>query len=883
MSPPALADADFRRWTVFVHQDGVILGPTVAALAEIGILEPSLVKERSLAELAPDLPPGGFANLRVGLRSLAGQGWLAEGPTLDPATTVLRWTDSGRAVMRYRGRYVEAGRLLGLFPSNDPEAWAQPWDADQRTGFAALVPLACEGWRLDDLRGRERALTATHLDAALVVPALLRLRAHGDEGTPELPDDAVEAGVGRLLAGLGLTRDEGGPWTDTGRAVVRLSVHFGMAASYLPLLARLAALYRGEATVGPEARRTEWHVQRRLNISASAAAHTRYFEDADRIFVELFDREPLDAQPRFIADMGCGDASWLVHLHELIATRTLRGRHLDDHPLLMVGLDYNGAALEQGQRVVDAARLPSLLLHGDVSDPDAVAATLAKHGVAMEDGLHVRAFIDHDRAYRGGDPATEVRGTSTGAYVDRGGAPLRAADVERDLVAHLRRWAPHVRRHGIVMLEAHCVAPWIARKHLGATHSVAFDAYHGYSHQYPIEHAAFLECCRKAGLRPASESERRYPATRPFVAVSLNRLLMSGPDAPLAPPEHAAPEVDLEDGRALHRLLYVDGDVRYPRAWCSAPTGAVVAGALEVVERRLADARAGDTVRVLDYGAGTGLATIELLKAVRERGIEERLRSRGVELELHLVDLPSSWFAQGEALLRGHRAVRFHSLLGASGGFRPLLELTGDRRVDVVMANMVFHLIPAAALPRAAVDLTSVTAAGGRLVWNAPDLGPAGPYAVLFHDANRALRRRWLELLRGEPGGGPHTAEAVELVRAELDDEALRAAQARADRRVLPRANAATEVAVALADAFGGEATVERPTYELLAEDVVDTLLVPSNQEEFLSELRDRALRERVIAELMLGDVLPELQGGPAGTAEGLNVQWTLGSVVRAA
>jgi hypothetical protein len=32
----------------------------------------------------------------------------------------------------------------------------------------------------------------------------------------------------------------------------------------------------------------------------------------------------------------------------------------------------------------------------------------------------------------------------------------------------------------------------------------------------------------------------------------------------------------------------------------------------------------------------------------------------------------------------------------------------------------------------------------------------------------------------------------------------------------------------------------------------------------------------------LLRDVLPAMQRQPAGTAEGLNVQWTLGSVVRA-
>src|SRR3712207_8514923 len=49
-----------RRWVVFVHQDGVILGPMIAALDELGILS----GERALSEL----PAAGLGYVRVGLR-----------------------------------------------------------------------------------------------------------------------------------------------------------------------------------------------------------------------------------------------------------------------------------------------------------------------------------------------------------------------------------------------------------------------------------------------------------------------------------------------------------------------------------------------------------------------------------------------------------------------------------------------------------------------------------------------------------------------------------------------------------------------------------------------------------------------------------------------
>jgi SAM-dependent methyltransferase len=625
-------------------------------------------------------------------------------------------------------------------------------------------------------------------------------------------------------------------------------------------------------------------VHRALNLRISALAHGRYFRDSDPIFLELFDREPVAGQPRFIADMGCGEGTWLIHLHRLIGERTRRGRQLDAHPLVMVGIDPDPVARERASANLEAAGVPAVVAPGDVGDPDTLRDTLAEHGLAIEDGLHVRAFIDHERTHLGGGRDIDVPGWASGAYIDRDGAPLAGEAVERDLAAHLGRWAPHVRRHGMIVLEAHCVAPAVASRQLGALHGVAFDAHQAYSKQYPVDHPAFVRCCHLAGLEPAGHCERRYPANRPFVAISLNRLLSPGAEPPFPAADGPAPradtwepgaDTDLEDGRALHEILFEGGDVRHTAAWCSAPTGFVVAATLAAIEQRLETAGDGDTIRVLDYGAGTGTATIELLKACRERGIEGRLESRGAALELHLADLPSSWFAQGHALLRDCAWTRFHSLRAPEGGFRPLREVVDDRQMDAVMANMVFHLIPPRALEQAGAQLASVLSPGGSMAWSAPDLGPTGPFAVLLHDPNRALRERWLEHLAGAGEPSPAVAKAVERARELLDGEDLRAAQNRADRRILPRP-LAEEVSAALAPRFSGKA--ELRAYEMRADEIVRGLLVPSNQAEYLPEIPDRKLRERVIRELMLEEVLPAMRKGPAGTALGLNLHWTLGA-----
>lgn len=818
------------RRIAFVYQDGVMIASSVRALDALGLIDDPARSH--------DLPDSGYR--QVAWRCLSSVGWI-DGTT---------WTAAGRDALRHRERYVAAGRFLARFTGNTPDSWSTPWDAETQAAFAAELT-AHEQWRAT---ADPADLSTVHLDGALAVPAMLSLRGTGRLHRPD-------GDIARLLVLLGWL-DDAHHWTAHGHACLAFIDHFGLVGSYLPMLARLEPLCRGDLVVTPGD--GEWHCQRELNVQASAAAHRRYFSEADRIFSEIFSRTP---RPAFIADMGCGDGSWLAHLHAMFG---------DD--IAYVGIDASQVALDYARGVLkDAGVRDPVLFVGDITNPDGLRAELASHGLAIEDGLHIRSFIDHDRTYRGDYLTDEVPGWSTGAYVAPDGRPLSAAEVESDLVAHLSRWAPHVGKHGLVVLEAHCVAPQVARRHIGALHSVAFDAYHGLSHQYPIEHSAFMRCCSLAGLQPVSYLERRYPSTRPFVAVSLNRLMPTQP-APEAssPVRHDTwrpePGTDLGDGEDLHRLLYTDGNLAHPRGWACGATGIVVRDTLDAIEARIERARSGDVIRVLDYGAGSGFASIELSKACIAHNVEQRLADRGAAFELHLVDIPTAWFAQGYELLKNVRWTRFHALKGPS--FRPLAEVMGGERVDVVMANMVFHLLSQAAMRHAAESITGVLQAGGLLAFSAPDLAPATQHSVLFHDPNRLLRKYWLAALDGKDND-----ENLRAAVAAAKGTDRKAAQRRADRRILPKPQSAASVEAALEPYFEG--TTERRTYELLAEESLMTALVPANQAEYLAEIADSSLREEVIRHLMCDRVLPELMSGPAGTALGLNIEWKLGRYTR--
>jgi SAM-dependent methyltransferase len=876
----------------FLFQDGMVLSATLRGLDAIGLLEASLEREATVAQLRPGMTKPAFGQLRVGLRTLAQAGWLADSPALAPEHTTIRWTDAGRAVAAHHARFIELGEFLATFAGNEPRGWTEPWEGERATRFAQLVDAAAARWELDDLAAELRDQVAAQLDGALASPLLLWLDATGgltgDATGPDLPPGDSGEPAGRLLATLGWI-DGAGAWTEAGRHGLDFVAHLGLVGSYLPMFSRLPDLYRGEltATYAPEAADGgDWRVQQEMNLRASSVAHGRYFAEADPIVVSIFDREPLADQPRFVVLTGCDDGRWLVHIDEIVRARTRRGRHLGERPLRMVGIDRSAIAVARAQGALAEAGIEDgLVLRVDTGDPTAVRDALHAHGLPIEDGLHVHAFVDHERRYSGGHAPDGGAGMSSGAYVADDGAPLAGADVEADLNAYLARWAPHVARHGLLVLEAHCVSPPVTARHLGALHSLAFDAYNGYCGQYPVERPAFIAAARRAGLRQAATGERRYPTTRPFVAVSLNHMLgdRSGtliargdPDAPRRDTWTPKPGTDLRDGRGLHELVFDHGDLRHPRLWASASTSQLVTQTMDTLEERVERLARGEVLRVLDYGTGTALAAIEMLKACRERGFEQRLARRGVGFELHLVDIPSSWFAQGHALVQESSWTQCHSLIGADGRFRPLRDVTGGVQMDVVISSMVFHLIPPKALERVAESLAGITAPGGRLLWNAPDLGIPGPYAVPFHHPNRLVRAHWKKLLLGEvQPASPLQRDAIAAARLRAQGGEPLIDDHRANKRILPQPHTGEEVGNALRGHFTGEVSTQ--THEIVVRETLDTLLVPSNQEEYLPEIEDFDLRSALIEELMLEEVLPGLRAGPAGTYGGYNVHWTFG------
>jgi hypothetical protein len=233
---------------------------------------------------------------------------------------------------------------------------------------------------------------------------------------------------------------------------------------------------------------------------------------------------PIHLQPRGFVDMGCGDGSLLQHIFEVIWTQTKRGRMLDEYPLFIIGADFNEAALSATRNTLNKADIWAKVVWGDVSQPQLLAASVKKkYDIELNDLLHVRSFLDHNRAYQQPSAMDSSKvSRSTGAFASRGRRILNN-EVEMSLTEHFQKWKPYVSQFGLLVIELHTIDPALAAAHIGSTPATAYDATHGYSDQYILELDPYLAAAKEAGLEPVEKYATKFPNSN-LATVSLNLL-----------------------------------------------------------------------------------------------------------------------------------------------------------------------------------------------------------------------------------------------------------------------------------------------------------------------------------------------------------------------
>ncbi len=384
------------------------------------------------------------------------------------------------------------------------------------------IELSLARWHLSD------PLLADFLDGVFVIPLLLAVKKHQLWEQTRFHDlnVTIREELSKLFVGKGWAQLEEGHFslTNMGQFMVERALITGVTASYRPMLSKVGELLFGDPDVVFQ-RNTdghERHLDRTLNVVASGFQHEKYFADIEETILAVFNRLPIEKQPKYVADMGCGDGHLLARVYETIRLKSARGKVLDQHPVRMIGVDYNTASLEVTSQTL--ANVPHRVLHGDIGNPAQLIADLKQQGIDPEAVLHIRSFLDHDRPFI---PPENKEAAQTYAklpldevYVDSAGHSIAPHVMVQSLVEHLTRWAGIVNRHGMIILEVHSLPASIVSRFLDESENLHFDALQAFSSQHLVGASVFLMAAAEAGLFAKPQFAKRYPKTLSFVRIT---------------------------------------------------------------------------------------------------------------------------------------------------------------------------------------------------------------------------------------------------------------------------------------------------------------------------------------------------------------------------
>ncbi len=403
--------------------------------------------------------------------------------------------------------------------------------AKKKHSLKKWMKLSGKSWNIDN------PMYSQFLDGMLIIPLLLTLKEYeqlGNSDNPEVPllsklSPAVREEIIAFFINQGwLTQQQGvDRFTDIGRFIMDRIFITATVASYRPMLSKMSGLIFGDckSVFERDLLDHELHVDRTLNVIGSGFQHEKYFSDMEEIILSIFNREPIDEQPRYVADMGCGDGKLLEKIYAIIKNKSLRGKALDEHPIKLIGIDFNEKALKETAKTL--INIDHVVLKGDINDPEQMIVDIKNRGIHdVENILHVRSFLDHDRPYipPSNISATEARSKipSEAVYVDRAGKSIPATSVMQSLVEHLERWSFIIGKHGLIVLEVHCLEPKTVNDFIDKCENLHFDAYHRFSQQQLVEADKFLMAAAEIGLFPDKNTCKKYPKTLPFGRITLN-------------------------------------------------------------------------------------------------------------------------------------------------------------------------------------------------------------------------------------------------------------------------------------------------------------------------------------------------------------------------
>lgn len=526
-------NAEYRS-QLFRHLDGIAIAPAAFELHSGGVLDHLLeVRSDTINNISSKFEANaGYLN--VALRLLASQGWLQyEVDNSSGEVSISINSDSEIAfqlVTAYKG-VVELMKFSGKFHH-------RKFEKEPYLKWKELSSLYQEGMfeSSDDERTlRIQNQIQLHIEGVLVGPTTVLLGMGGmfhkyfmetSFSPAEYHADPESFGIILdFLSSLGWFEKRGETYrfTDKGLFFAKRSSAYGVTVSYIPTFRHLDELIFRNADflkVGPG--EPEKGVDREMNVWGSGGAHVAYFKKVDEIVIDLFNK-PIHEQPKGILDMGCGNGAFLIHLFDLIYQHTERGKMLEEHPLFLVGVDYNEAALKATRGNLISADVWAKVIWGDIGDPNLLAKDLKEnYEIELSDLLNVRTFLDHNRIWEDVPLDNNYKSVSTGAFASSGRL-LTNNEVEANLSAHLKKWQHFISKHGLILIELHGLDPNVTAKNLGKTPCTAYEATHGFSDQYILERTSFDQVISGLGIKNDSNFRSLFPNDE-LTTVSINYL-----------------------------------------------------------------------------------------------------------------------------------------------------------------------------------------------------------------------------------------------------------------------------------------------------------------------------------------------------------------------
>lgn len=520
------------RGTIFRHLDGIATATTAFSLHKKEILDYILKVEK--VEIN-DLSKKYQANkgyLNVALRILCSQGWLTQKLDNKKDSVVYEVNENSKKAFELAPLYEDAVNLLQYsvtFPETPigPDAFIVLERIFKKFENRFGLPSTDE----DSIEYQ----VLKHIEGVIAGPIIVLLgmngmfhkyfmeasfRAQEYHQNPESFKKILD-----FLTHLGWFEKKNDTYrfTDAGLFFAKRASAYGVTVSYIPTFIALDKLLFGNPKilrVGDG--ETERHVHREMNVWGSGGAHSTYFKVIDRIIIELFNK-PIDEQPKGILDMGCGNGAFIQHIFDVIEHQTKRGKMLEEHPLLLVGADFNKAALKVTRANLIKADIWAKVIWGDIGRPDLLAKDLKDdYNIDLKDLLNVRTFLDHNRIWEMPKTITNKTSTSSGAFAHRG-EHINNNLVEDSLLEHLQKWKPYVEQFGLLIIELHTIAPHLTASNIGNTAATAYDGTHGYSDQFILEVDVFNKVAKEAGLHPDPEYFTKFPNNE-LATVSVNLL-----------------------------------------------------------------------------------------------------------------------------------------------------------------------------------------------------------------------------------------------------------------------------------------------------------------------------------------------------------------------